>query len=88
MFLRNHADAIAAIDRCVGSDANIRVSVCFFVVGHGRRQVVEDFRGARADYLARDNETHTHSRLASDAPVDMRLHKHGITFAVRRIKSA
>jgi hypothetical protein len=39
-FLRNHADAIAAIDMCVVPTVNFDRLYAFFVVGHGRRQLL------------------------------------------------
>jgi len=39
MFLRNHADAIGAIDLCVVPTLTFECLFVFFVVGHGRRQL-------------------------------------------------
>jgi transposase InsO family protein len=39
-FLRNHADAIAAIDLCVVPTINFECLFAFLVVGHGRRQLL------------------------------------------------
>ena len=39
-FLRNHADAIAAIDLCVVQTATFERLFVFIVVGHGRRQLL------------------------------------------------
>ena len=39
-FLRNHADAIAAIDLCVVPTLNFERLFAFLVVGHGRRQLL------------------------------------------------
>ena len=39
-FLRNHADAIAAIDLCVVPTLTFECLFAFFVVGHGRRQLM------------------------------------------------
>ena len=39
-FLRNHADAIAAIDLCVVPTMTFECLFEFFVVGHGRRQLL------------------------------------------------
>src|ERR1700694_1545967 len=39
-FLRNHADAIAAIDLCVGPTLTFECLFAFVVVGHGRRQLL------------------------------------------------
>jgi hypothetical protein len=39
-FLRNHADAIAAIDLCVVPTLTFERLFAFLVVGHGRRQVL------------------------------------------------
>jgi hypothetical protein len=38
-FLRNHADAIAAIDLCVVPTLTFECLFAFLVLGHGRRQV-------------------------------------------------
>ena len=39
-FLRNHADAIAAIDLCVVPTLTFECLFAFIVVGHGRRQLL------------------------------------------------
>src|SRR5262245_61588136 len=39
-FLRNHADAIAAIDLCVVPTVTFECLFAFLVVGHGRRQLL------------------------------------------------
>src|SRR5262245_26739688 len=39
-FLRNHADAIAAIDLCVVPTLTFESLFAFLVVGHGRRQLL------------------------------------------------
>ena len=39
-FLRNHADAIAAIDLCVVPTLTFECLFVFLVVGHGRRQLL------------------------------------------------
>src|SRR5262249_6788225 len=39
-FLRNHADAIAAIDLCVVPTLTFERLFAFLVVGHGRRQLI------------------------------------------------
>jgi transposase InsO family protein len=39
-FLRNHADAIAAIDLCVVPTVTFELLFAFVVVGHGRRQLL------------------------------------------------
>ena len=39
-FLRNHADAIAAIDLCVVPTLTFECLFAFVVVGHGRRQLL------------------------------------------------
>ncbi len=38
-FLRNHADAIAAIDLCVVRTVTFELLFAFVVLGHGRRQL-------------------------------------------------
>ena len=39
-FLRNHSDAIAAMDFFTVPTIRLRVLYCFFVVGHGRRRIL------------------------------------------------
>jgi hypothetical protein len=39
-FLRNHADAIAAIDLCVVPTLTFECLFAFLVLGHGRRQLL------------------------------------------------
>jgi hypothetical protein len=39
-FLRNHAEAIAAIDLCVVPTVTFECLFAFLVVGHGRRQLI------------------------------------------------
>jgi len=39
-FLRNHAEAIAEIDLCVGPTLTFECLFAFLVVGHGRRQLL------------------------------------------------
>ena len=36
-FLRNHAEAIAAIDMCVVRTVSFELLFAFIVIGHGRR---------------------------------------------------
>jgi transposase InsO family protein len=54
-FLRNHADAIAAIDLCVVPTATFDRLFAFLVIGHGRRQLLwfEVTRHPTAEWLAR-----------------------------------
>ena len=54
-FLRNHADAIAAIDMCVVPTVTFDGLFAFLVVGHGRRQLLwfEVTRHPMAEWLAR-----------------------------------
>ena len=54
-FLRNHADAIAAIDLCVVPTVTFDRLFAFLVVGHGRRQLlwIEVTRHPTAEWLAR-----------------------------------
>jgi transposase InsO family protein len=54
-FLRNHADAIAAIDLCVVPTVTFDRLFAFLVVGHGRRQLLwlEVTRHPTAEWLAR-----------------------------------
>jgi hypothetical protein len=54
-FLRNHADAIAAIDMCVVPTLTFDRLFAFLVVGHGRRQLLwfEVTRHPTAEWLAR-----------------------------------
>jgi hypothetical protein len=39
-FLRNHAEAIAAIDLCVVPTVHFEHLFAFIIVGHGRRQLL------------------------------------------------
>jgi hypothetical protein len=54
-FLRNHADAIAAIDLWVSPTVTFDRLFAFLVVGHGRRQLfcLEVTRHPTAEWLAR-----------------------------------
>jgi hypothetical protein len=54
-FLRNHAEAIAAIYMCVVPTATFDLLFAFLVVGHGRRQLLrfEVTRRPTAEWLAR-----------------------------------
>jgi transposase InsO family protein len=54
-FLRNHADAIAAIDLCVVPTVTLDRLFAFLVIGHGRRQLLwlEVARHPTAEWLAR-----------------------------------
>lgn len=54
-FLRNHADAIAAIDLCVVPTVTFDHLYAFLVVGHGRRQLLwfNVSRHPTAEWLAR-----------------------------------
>jgi transposase InsO family protein len=54
-FLRNHADAIAAIDMCVVPTVTFERLFAFLVVGHARRQLLwfEVTRHPTAEWLAR-----------------------------------
>jgi transposase InsO family protein len=54
-FLRNHADAIAAIDMCVVPALTFERLFAFLVLGHGRRQLLlfEVTRHPTAEWLAR-----------------------------------
>jgi transposase InsO family protein len=53
-FLRNHADAIAAMDLCVVPTLTFECLFVFLVVGHGRRQLLwfAVTRHATAEWLA------------------------------------
>jgi hypothetical protein len=53
-FLRNHADAIAAIDLCVVPTLTFECLFAFLVLGHGRRQLLwfAVTRHPRAEWLA------------------------------------
>src|SRR5450631_266488 len=64
-FLRNHAEAIAAIDMCIVPTLTFDHLFAFLVLGHGRRQILwfevrqitEAFPWASAPaYLVRDND--------------------------------
>jgi transposase InsO family protein len=54
-FLRNHAEAIAAIDMCVVPTLTFDLLFGFLVLGHGRRQLLwfEVTRHPTAEWLAR-----------------------------------
>ena len=54
-FLRNHAEAIAAIDMCVVPTLIFDLLFAFLVLGHGRRQLLwfEVTRHPTAEWLAR-----------------------------------
>src|SRR5450631_675049 len=54
-FLRNHAEAIAAIDMCVVPTVTFDLLFAFLVMGHGRRQLLwfEVTRHPTAEWLAR-----------------------------------
>src|SRR4029453_3222242 len=54
-FLRNHAEAIAAIDMCVVRTVTFERLFAFLVMGHGRRQLlwVEVTSHPTAEWLAR-----------------------------------
>jgi transposase InsO family protein len=54
-FLRNHADAIAAIDMCVVSTVTFERLFAFLVLGHSRRQLLwfEVARHPTAEWLGR-----------------------------------
>jgi len=53
-FLRNHAEAIAAIDMCVVPTLSFDLLFAFLVLGHGRRQLLwfEVTRHPTAEWLA------------------------------------
>ena len=54
-FLKNHAEAIAAIDMCVVPTLTFDFLFAFLVLGHGRRQLLwfEMTRHPTAEWLAR-----------------------------------
>ena len=54
-FLRNHGEAIAAIDMCVVPTVTFELLFAFLVVGHGRRHLLsfEVTRRPTAEWLAR-----------------------------------
>ena len=54
-FLRNHAEAIAAVDMCVVPTLTFDLLFAFLVLGHGRRQLLwfEVTRHPTAEWLAR-----------------------------------
>jgi hypothetical protein len=54
-FLRNHAEAIAAIDLCVVPTLSFDLLIAFLVQGHGRRRLLwfEVTRHPTAEWLAR-----------------------------------
>jgi hypothetical protein len=53
-FLRNHAEAISAIDMCVVPTLTFDLLFAFLVLGHGRRQLLwcEVTRHPTAEWLA------------------------------------
>ncbi len=53
-FLRNHAEAIAAIDMCIVPTLSFERLVAFLVLGHGRRRLLwfEVTREPTAAWLA------------------------------------
>jgi hypothetical protein len=55
-FLRNHADAIAAIDLCVVPTLTFECPFAFLVLGHGRRQLLwfAVTRHPTAEWLAQE----------------------------------
>jgi transposase InsO family protein len=55
MFLRNHAEAIAAIDMCVVPTLSFDLLFAFLILGHDRRQLLwfEVTRHPTAEWLAR-----------------------------------
>jgi hypothetical protein len=69
-FLRNHAEAIAAIDLCVVPTVIFELLFAFVVVGHGRRQLlwfaVTQNPSAEWQYY---NEARTHLSLHKDARI-------------------
>ena len=54
IFLRNHAEAIAAIDMCVAPTLTFDLLFAFLVLGHGRRPLLwfEVTRHPTAEWLA------------------------------------
>ena len=54
-FLRNHGEAIAAVDMCVVPTVNFELLFAFLVLGHGRRHLLwfEVTRRPTAEWLAR-----------------------------------
>ncbi len=54
-FLRNHGEAIAAVDMCVVPAVNFELLFAFLVLGHGRRHLLwfEVTRHPTAEWLAR-----------------------------------
>jgi hypothetical protein len=70
-FLRNHADAIAAIDLCVVPTVTFDRLFAFLVVGHGRRRLlrIEVTKHPTAEWLARQTEV---QKLLYDDPERMK----------------
>ena len=66
-FLRNHADAIAAIDLCVVHTATFERLFALIVIGHGRRQLLwfAVTRYPTAEWLARRSWRPSHGNRAS-----------------------
>ncbi len=56
-FLRNHGEAIAAVDMCIVPTVNFELLFAFLVLGHGRRHLLwfEVMRHPTAEWLARQS---------------------------------
>src|SRR5262245_34289376 len=61
-FLRNHAEAIAAIDLCVVPTLRFECLFAFLVLGHGRRQLLwfAVTQHPSAEWLAQQIGRHSH----------------------------
>ena len=88
-FLRNHAEAIAAIDMCVVPTLTFDLLFAFLVLGHGRRRLLwfEVTRHPTAEWLARQI---TEAFPWTSAPVYLvrdndRAYGHVFTSRVRRM---
>jgi transposase InsO family protein len=86
-FLRNHAEAVAAIDMCVVPTLTFDLLFAFLVLGHGRRQLLwfEVTRHPTAEWLARQI---TEAFPWTSAPADLvrdndRAYGHVFTSRVR-----
>jgi transposase InsO family protein len=81
-FLRNHAEAIAAIDMCVVPTLTFDLLFAVLVIGHGRRQLLwfEVTRHPTAEWLARQI---TEAFPWALAPAYDRAYGHAFTSRVR-----
>ena len=69
-FLRNHGEAISAIDMCVVPTVTFELLFAFLVLGHGRRHLLwfEVARHPTAEWLARTNHRGFPVGISADLP--------------------